>query len=227
MEHLSDFTFVSMVNLTFCRRDSYLAHVKSGLKQDTLTALRQAPLALPTLFPDSVLKRAEDDIVSFEDKNGRSHGQYGGRKENRFHPYKQSNRQTQDQRSDKQHGNNWFISTTRAREAVDKQVFLTSGQGSADIKWQLLYKCPSVHAADLGQTDFKECKFVSAPLNRTGLQQQPKDCKLVSVSPDRTSFQRESKLLSLVNVNSVVVNPAHIIQGQPQRKGISPAIVRR
>ena len=101
MEHLSDFTFVSMVNLTFCRRDSYLAHVKSGLKQDTLTALRQAPLALPTLFPDSVLKRAEDDIVRFEDKNGQSHGQYGGRKENRFHPYKQSDRQTQDQRSDK------------------------------------------------------------------------------------------------------------------------------
>ena len=83
-----------------------------------------------------------------------------------------------------------------------------------------------MHVADLGQTDFKECKFVSAPLNRTGLQQQPKDCKLVSVSPD-TSFQRDSKLLSLVNVNSVVVNHAHIIQGQPQRKGISPAIVRR
>ena len=31
MEHLSDFTFVSMVNVTLCRRDSYLVHVKSGL----------------------------------------------------------------------------------------------------------------------------------------------------------------------------------------------------
>ena len=80
IEHLSDFT--SMVNLIVCRMDSYLAHVKSGLKQDTLAALRQAPLDLPTLFPDSVLKRAEDDVGRFEDK-GRSHGQAGGRRDNR------------------------------------------------------------------------------------------------------------------------------------------------
>ena len=32
---------------------------------------------------------------------------------------------------------------------------------------------------------------------------------------------------SKVNVNSVVVNHAHIVQGQPQRKGVSPAIIRR
>ena len=62
MEHLSYFTFVSMANLTLSRRDSYLAHVKSGLKQDTLAALRQAPLDLPTLFLDTFLKRAEEDI---------------------------------------------------------------------------------------------------------------------------------------------------------------------
>ena len=68
MEHLSDFTFVSMANVTLCKRDSYLAHLKSGLKQDTVAALRQAPLDLPTLFLDSVLKRAEDDIGRFEDK---------------------------------------------------------------------------------------------------------------------------------------------------------------
>ena len=53
MEHLSDFAFVSMANMTLVRRDSYLAHVKFGLKQDTLTDLRQAPLDLPTLFLDS------------------------------------------------------------------------------------------------------------------------------------------------------------------------------
>ena len=43
MEHLSDFAFVSMVNVTLYRRDSYLAHVQPGLKQDTMAALRQAP----------------------------------------------------------------------------------------------------------------------------------------------------------------------------------------
>ena len=36
MEHLSDFAFVSMYNFTLARHDSYLAHMKSGIKQDTL-----------------------------------------------------------------------------------------------------------------------------------------------------------------------------------------------
>ena len=44
MEHLSDFVFVSMANLTLARRDSYLSHVKSRIKPDTLVALRTAPL---------------------------------------------------------------------------------------------------------------------------------------------------------------------------------------
>ena len=85
MEHLSDFTFVSMVNLTLWRRDSYLAHVKSRLKQDTLAALRQAPLDLPTLFPNTVLKRAEEDIGRFEEK-GWSHGQSGNRRGQHISP---------------------------------------------------------------------------------------------------------------------------------------------
>ena len=65
-----------MAKVTLVRRDSYLAHIKSGLKQDTLAALRQAPLDLPTLCPDSVLKKAEEDISKFEDK-GQSHAQSG------------------------------------------------------------------------------------------------------------------------------------------------------
>ena len=71
MEHLSD--FVSMANVSLVRRDSYLAHVKSRLKQDTLAALCQAPLDLKTLFLDFILKRAVEDIGRFEDK-GQSHG---------------------------------------------------------------------------------------------------------------------------------------------------------
>ena len=34
-------------------------------------------------------------------------------------------------------------------------------------------------------------------------------------------------MLSVININSVVVNHAHIVQGQPQRKGVSPAVVRQ
>ena len=56
MEHLSDFAFVSMYSITLARTDSYLAHVKSGIKQDTLAALRHAPMDMATLFPDSILK---------------------------------------------------------------------------------------------------------------------------------------------------------------------------
>ena len=99
MEHLSDFAFVSMFNFTLARWDSYLALVKAGIKQDTLASLRQAPMQLDTLFPDFVLKKAEEDISKFEDR-GRSHTSSSGRKDSRFHPYKrpekphQENKQT-------------------------------------------------------------------------------------------------------------------------------------
>ena len=56
MEHLSEFVFISMGNLTLARRDAYLTHVKSGIKPDTIAALRTAPLHIATLFPDSLLR---------------------------------------------------------------------------------------------------------------------------------------------------------------------------
>ena len=31
-QHLSDFTFIQMANLTLVRRDSYLEHIKPGMK---------------------------------------------------------------------------------------------------------------------------------------------------------------------------------------------------
>ena len=62
MEHLSEFVFISMGNLTLARRDAYLSHLRTGIKPHTLTALRTAPLHIPTLFPDSVMKRAQEDI---------------------------------------------------------------------------------------------------------------------------------------------------------------------
>ena len=57
-----------MANITLARRDYHLDHLRCGIKQDTLAALRTAPLHLATLFPDSVLKKAEDDIV-YENKD--------------------------------------------------------------------------------------------------------------------------------------------------------------
>ena len=92
MEHLTEFVFVTMTNTTLPRRDSYLAYLKAGVKADTLNALRTARLHLDTLFPDNVVKRAEEDITSFD--KGRSTSVYKGW---RYHLYER-----QDSRSDKQ-----------------------------------------------------------------------------------------------------------------------------
>ena len=92
IEHLPDFAFVSMYNVTHDK--IHLAHMKSGIKQDTLAALRQAPMDLPTLFPNSILKKAED-ISKFEDK-GHSLASSSGRKDTRYHPYKRLDRSSFD-----------------------------------------------------------------------------------------------------------------------------------
>ena len=80
-----------------------MAHVKSGLKQDTLAALRQVPLDLPTLFPDAVLRKADKDISNSED-TGQSHTQSAGRRNSSHHPYKRLDKQVQEQKSWKQLG---------------------------------------------------------------------------------------------------------------------------
>ena len=70
MEHLSEFVFLNVDNVTLARRDTYLAHVKAGIKHDTLSALRQATIYLDKLFPDQILKKAEEDIAQHENKSG-------------------------------------------------------------------------------------------------------------------------------------------------------------
>ena len=83
IEHLSDFVFVSMANLTLTRRDTYLAHLTSGIKPSTQGGLRTASLHMAILFPDNVSKKAKEDIVSFESKGHSS----SSHKKGRYHPY--------------------------------------------------------------------------------------------------------------------------------------------
>ena len=90
-----NFAFVSMYNFTLTRRDVYLAHVKSSIKPDTLAALREAPLASATLFLDTILRKAEEDISKFEDI-GHSHASSASRKYNRYNPYKRSDKSYSD-----------------------------------------------------------------------------------------------------------------------------------
>ena len=82
MEYWTDFVFANMANVTFLRRDSYLAYLKAGIKADTLAALRTVPLHLTTLFPDSVIKQAEENITSYD--KGRLGLVY---KNGHYHPY--------------------------------------------------------------------------------------------------------------------------------------------
>ena len=53
IQDLSEGVFISMANLSLARMDSYLEFMRGGVKPDTLTALRTAPVHLHSLFPDS------------------------------------------------------------------------------------------------------------------------------------------------------------------------------
>ena len=87
MQVLSEGDFISMANLTLARRDSYLEFLRGGVKQDTLTALCIAPVHLPSLFSDSLLIKAEDEISCSEERRSSDSSH---RKPGCFHPYASS-----------------------------------------------------------------------------------------------------------------------------------------
>ena len=93
MQDLSEGVFVNVANLTLARQDSYLEYIKAGIKQDTLTSLRTAPLHLRALFPDHIIAKVEEEIRHHEDKRTSGPSQ---RKPQRFHPYAQPPRQQQE-----------------------------------------------------------------------------------------------------------------------------------
>ena len=68
MQDLSEGVFISMANLTLAHRDSYFEFLCGGVKPDTLTALHTAPVHLNSLFPDSLLVKAENEISRSEDR---------------------------------------------------------------------------------------------------------------------------------------------------------------
>ena len=73
-----------MTNLTLTRRDSYLDYLRARVKQDTLTALWNAPLHMHSLFPDQLLAKAEEEISRNEERPSTSTSQ---KKPSRYHPY--------------------------------------------------------------------------------------------------------------------------------------------
>ena len=87
--------FIQMANLTLLRRDAFLEHLKQGVKPDTFSALRNCPLNGYALFPDAVIRKAEDEIAQFESPKrtrqpGPGQGGFTGHKklqQHRYQPY--------------------------------------------------------------------------------------------------------------------------------------------
>ena len=65
MGALTDMAVTDLANVTLMRLDAYLEHVKRGIKVDTLRDLRTAPVQSDTLFPDPLVRRAEEEIIAF------------------------------------------------------------------------------------------------------------------------------------------------------------------
>ena len=90
MEHLTEFVFFTMGNLTLTRRDVYLNHLNNGIKPDTFAALRTGPLHIATLFPESAIKRAEEEIAHYDSKS--QPAATSSRSKACFHPYERHDR---------------------------------------------------------------------------------------------------------------------------------------
>ena len=84
MQDFSGGIFISMANFTLVHRDSFLEYLHTGVKQDTLTALRTAPVHLQSLFLDQLLIKAEEEVARSEERCSSSQSH---RKPGCFHPY--------------------------------------------------------------------------------------------------------------------------------------------
>ena len=132
LKHLSDFVFVTVANTNLARRDSYLSHLKAGIKPDTLASLRTAPLLIPMLFPNEALRQAEQDIASFESK-----GQHQPGKKGRFHPYDRPDNRKQERPAWKNIGQRG-----QGKKSKGKASYYSSrpAKGQQSYKSQLLCK---------------------------------------------------------------------------------------
>ena len=105
MEHLTDFVFITMGNLALARRDSYLSHLKNGVKPDTFAALRTGPLHIATLFTETVVKKAEEEIALYDSKSHPTATTSHTRQ--RFHPYERPDKKQESRSEGKQDRPAW------------------------------------------------------------------------------------------------------------------------
>ena len=91
MWYMAETIFVQAANLSLIHHNSYLEHLKPGVKLDMWCALRNYPLQHTVLFPDAAIAKEEEDIAkteadlcSSQPGSGSSRGGCGG---NQFQPY--------------------------------------------------------------------------------------------------------------------------------------------
>ena len=87
MQDVSEGILINMANLTLTSRDSYLNYLRAGVKQDTLTALRNALLHMHSLFLDQLLVKVEEEISHNEESHSTGTSQ---KKPSCYHPYASS-----------------------------------------------------------------------------------------------------------------------------------------
>ena len=84
----------------------YLDNLKVGVKPGTFSALHNCPLNGYALLPDAIIRKAEDEIIQFENTKctsqpGSGHGGFTGgfkkqQQQGRFQPYPANWKQSQD-----------------------------------------------------------------------------------------------------------------------------------
>ena len=90
MQDLSEGIFINMANLTLAHSNSY--YLRAGIKQDTSTALRNAPLHMNSLFPDHLLVKTEE-ISNYEERRSTTSSP---KKPGCYHPFAPTAKQSQD-----------------------------------------------------------------------------------------------------------------------------------
>ena len=194
MQDLSEGVFISLANLTLARRDSYLEFIRGGVKPDTFAALHTAPVHLHSLFPDSLLVKAEDEISCSEERHssGSAH-----RKPGRFHPYASSS-------SRSMHQPDWKPTTPAWKQIRDRQMG-QKGHGKASPKSR-----PRVQ---------RKVNDNYCVLNVVGVKDSVHESgKNQDLNPSPVTSKSETVFL---HVNSCVAN-VHSVTGLPQKKGINP-----
>ena len=221
LQHLADSLFVHMSNLILLRRDSYLDHVKNGIKPDTYNQLRNAPLFGHGLFPDAVIRTAEQDITSHHSSGSvprpgpGAAQQTGWRSSHRYRPYdSRDSRNTgtgdQDRQAWRQFSRN--RGAVVAEDVVPTPVSLNR-EVTSNINDNYLL-CPTPSTSVMAKLDNRILeKTVSS---------------VVIDSPCSKTFHQTPSLPSQ-NVSYLAVDHAHSVcfQGQPQKKGLSPCIPKR